>query len=60
MEIGKFALATARPVTLAFFIASTVNVTVTVPTTNRVGLLLLLGLLAGGSLLVMRRKATIG
>jgi len=43
-----------------FLIASTVNVTVTVPTTNRVGLLLLLGLLAGGSLLVMRRKATIG
>jgi len=39
-------------------VSSNVDIAVGVPTINRVGLLLLLGLLAGGSLLLMRRKAT--
>jgi len=41
-------------------VSSTVDITLgaPVPTTNRMGLVLLLGLLAGGSLLVLRRKAT--
>lgn len=43
-----------------FIVSSNVDVSLGVPTTNRFGLLLLLGLLAGGSLLVLRRKATVG
>ena len=39
--------------------SASVNVTVGVPTTNKAGLALLLALLAGGSLLVMRRKANV-
>lgn len=43
-----------------FLASANVDVSLGVPTTNRVGLVLLLALLAGGSLLVLRRKATIG
>ena len=41
-------------------VSASVNITAGVPTINTIGLVLLVGLLAAGSLFVLRRKATIG
>lgn len=41
-------------------VAATVNITAPVPTVNGIGLVPLLGLLVGGSLLALRRQPSIG